>query len=111
MGQIQKTNGSFAQERSSAVTGKRQTVQYNPESSKDKWLQAALTIEGKLGNWDLTVTGGHLRRKTDVESDYSDYAYFYRSEEHTSALQALIHNSYAVFCYKKKTKMKTHTHR
>ena len=77
MGQIQKTNGSYAQERSNAVTGKLQTVQYNPESSKDKWLQAALTIEGKLGNWDLTVTGGHLRRKTDVASDYSDYAYFY----------------------------------
>lgn len=77
MGQIQKTNGSFAQERSSSVTDKLQTVQYNPESSKDKWLQAALTIEGKLGNWDLTVTGGHLRRKTNVESDYSDYAYFY----------------------------------
>lgn len=77
MGQIQKTNGSFAQERSNSVTGKLQTVQYNPESSKDKWLQAALTIEGKLGNWDLTVTGGHLRRKTDVQSDYSDYAYFY----------------------------------
>src|SRR3546814_1436366 len=65
--QIQKTNGSFAQERSNAVTGKLQTVQYNPESSKDKWLQAALTIEGKLGNWDLTVTGGHLRRKRSEE--------------------------------------------
>jgi outer membrane receptor protein involved in Fe transport len=77
MGQIQKANGSFSQERSSAVNGELQTVQYNPEISKDKWLQAALTIEGKLGNWDLTVTGGHLRRKTDVASDYSDYAYFY----------------------------------
>lgn len=77
MGQIQKTNGSYSQERSSAVTGQLQTVQYNPEWSKDKWLQAALTIEGKLGNWDLTVTGGHLRRRTDVASDYSDYSYFY----------------------------------
>lgn len=77
MGQVQNTNGSFAQERSSAVTGKLQTVQYNPEWSKDRWVQAALTIEGKLGNWDLTVTGGHLRRKTEVASDYSDYAYFY----------------------------------
>ncbi|MDZ3830624.1 MAG: TonB-dependent receptor [Sphingopyxis sp.] len=79
MGQVQESNGSFAQERSSAVTRKLQTVQYNPEHSKDKWLQAALTIEGKIGSWDLTVTGGHLRRKTKVESDYSDYAYFYDS--------------------------------
>lgn len=77
MGQIQKANGSFAQERSAAVNGDLQTVQYNPERSDDKWIQAALTIEGKIGNWDLTVTGGHLRRKTLTDSDYSDYAYFY----------------------------------
>ncbi len=77
MGQVQEANGSFAQERSTAVTRKLQTVQYNPEFSKDKWIQAALTIEGKIGSWDLTATGGHLRRKTTTESDYSDYAYFY----------------------------------
>ena len=77
MGQIQKADGSFAQERSTAVTRSLQTVQYNPERGDDKWIQAALTIEGKIGNWDLTVTGGHLRRKTLTDSDYSDYAYFY----------------------------------
>ncbi|QYU67684.1 hypothetical protein J4558_22725 [Leptolyngbya sp. 15MV] len=77
MGQVQKYNGSFAQERSSAVNGKYQTVQYNPERGKDRWIQAALTIEGKIGNWDLVATGGHLRRKTTTESDYSDYSYFY----------------------------------
>jgi outer membrane receptor protein involved in Fe transport len=47
IGQVTKANGSFAQERSSAVNGDLQTVQYNPEHSKDEWLQAALTIEGK----------------------------------------------------------------
>ncbi|EJL23205.1 outer membrane receptor protein [Novosphingobium sp. AP12] len=77
MGQIQKTHGSFAQERSSAVSKKLQTVQYNPEGSKDEWYQAALTIEGKLGNWDLVATGGLLNRKDRTESDYSDYSYFY----------------------------------
>ena len=77
MGQVQKADGSFAQERSSAVTGKYQTVQYNPEGSEDKWLQAALTIEGKIGSWDMVATGGHLRRKTTAETDYADYAYFY----------------------------------
>lgn len=77
MGQVQKTNGSFSQERSSAVTGKYQTVQYNPESGDDKWLQAALTIEGKIGSWDMVATGGHLRRRTTAETDYADYAYFY----------------------------------
>lgn len=77
MGQVQKVNGSFAQERSSAVSKKLQTVQYNPESSKDEWYQAALTIEGKISNWDLVATGGVLNRKDRTESDYSDYSYFY----------------------------------
>ena len=77
MGQIQKVNGSFAQERSTAVDDDLQTVQYNREYSKDEWLQAALTIEGKIGNWDLTIAGGHLWRRDEVFSDYSDYAYFY----------------------------------
>lgn len=76
-GQVQKSSGSFAQERSTSVNGDLQTVQYNPEGAKDRWIQAALTIEGKIGSWDLTATGGHLRRKTTTESDYSDYAYFY----------------------------------
>src|SRR3546814_8841015 len=33
-----------------------------------------------------------------------------RSEEHTSELQSLMRISYAVFCLKKKTKTKRHTH-
>jgi iron complex outermembrane recepter protein len=77
MGQVQKANGSFAQERSGQTTRSLQTVQYEAEGSRDKWLSGALTVEGKLGNWDLTMTGGHLRRKTETESDYSDYSYFY----------------------------------
>lgn len=77
MGQVQKTEGSYARERSGQSTGEYTTVQYNPEGSRDKWINAALTIEGKLGNWDMTLTGGHLRRKTETESDYSDYGYFY----------------------------------
>jgi iron complex outermembrane recepter protein len=77
MGQVQKTEGSYSIERSGQTNGGLQTVQYNPEGSQDKWIQAALTIEGKIGNWDLTATGGHLRRKTETQSDYSDYAYFY----------------------------------
>lgn len=74
MGQYQKVNGSFAQERS---LGKYQTMQFNPEGSVDKWYQAGLTIEGKIGNFDLTYAGGYLRRKDRTQSDYSDYAYFY----------------------------------
>ena len=77
MGQVQKAGGSFSQERSGQTTRSLQTVQYEAEGSKDRWISGALTVEGKLGNWDLTLTGGHLRRKTETESDYSDYSYFY----------------------------------
>ncbi len=55
-----------AQRRRSPITTR--SVQYNPECSKDKWIQAALTIEGKLGNWDLVATGGHLWRDDEVVS-------------------------------------------
>jgi iron complex outermembrane receptor protein len=74
MGQVQKSNGSYAQERQ---LRRYQTMQFNPEGATDKWYQAGLTIEGKIGNFDLTYAGGYLRRKDKTESDYSDYAYFY----------------------------------
>ncbi|HEU4650153.1 MAG TPA: TonB-dependent receptor, partial [Croceibacterium sp.] len=77
MYQRTEANGIIAQERSSAVDDKLQVVQYNPEFSKDEWIQAALTIEGKLGSWDLVAAGGGLWRDDEVVQDYSDYAYFY----------------------------------
>ncbi|WEK47769.1 MAG: TonB-dependent receptor [Candidatus Andeanibacterium colombiense] len=83
MGQVQKVHGTFAQERSSAVTKDYQTVQYNYEYSHDNWVQAALTIEGKIGNWDLVATGGHLWRDDETFQDYSDYAFFYDSYYHS----------------------------
>ncbi|RYE73719.1 MAG: TonB-dependent receptor, partial [Myxococcales bacterium] len=77
MYQRTEANGIFAQERSSAVDTKLQVVQYNPEFSNDEWVQAALTIEGKIGSWDLVGAGGYLWRDDEVVQDYSDYAYFY----------------------------------
>ena len=37
----------------------------------------ALTIEGKIGNWDLTYAGAYLDRKDYASSDYTDYAEAY----------------------------------
>jgi iron complex outermembrane recepter protein len=74
MGQKQKSYGSFAEE---SGLGELQVQQFNPERYNDRWFQAALTIEGKLGNWDLTYAGAYLKRKLNSESDYADYAYFY----------------------------------
>ena len=48
-----------------------------PEYRRDRFIQAALTIEGKLGNWDLTYAGAYLDRKTLSSADYTDYAEAY----------------------------------
>jgi outer membrane receptor protein involved in Fe transport len=77
MYQRTEADGINAQERSTAVDDTLQVVQYNPEFSKDEWIQAALTIEGKLGTWDMVAAGGYLWRDDEVVQDYSDYAYFY----------------------------------
>ena len=74
IGQVQKADGSFAEERG---LGHYETMQFNPEKLKDKWFQAALTVEGKIGNFDLTYAGSYMKRAVDSELDYSDYAYFY----------------------------------
>ena len=74
MGQIQKAGGAFAYDPS---VGQNQVTRYRPESSKDKWLQAALTVEGKLANFDLVYAGSYLRRNVDTHAEYSDYSYFY----------------------------------
>jgi outer membrane receptor protein involved in Fe transport len=74
IGQVQKADGSFAEERG---LGHYETMQFNPEKLKDKWFQAALTVEGKIGNFDLTYAGSFMKRSVDSELDYSDYAYFY----------------------------------
>jgi iron complex outermembrane receptor protein len=74
MGQEQKTRGTFGYDRS---LGELKVAHKYPEKSEDRWYQAALTIEGKIANLDITYAGGYLNRKVDVESDYSDYSYWY----------------------------------
>ena len=50
---------------------------FYPETSDDRWYQAALTVEGKVGNFDLTYVFSHMQRDVDSESDYSDYGFWY----------------------------------
>src|SRR3546814_3529397 len=45
---------------------------------------------------------GTWAKNTEIPADKSNYGM--RSEEHTSELQSLMRNSYAVFCLKKKKK-------
>lgn len=74
MGQKQVSHGTFAQE---SGLGELQVQQFNPERFDDRWYQASMTIEGKIGSFDLTYAGSYLKRTVRGQSDYADYAYFY----------------------------------
>ncbi|MEP7243826.1 MAG: TonB-dependent receptor [Gammaproteobacteria bacterium] len=74
MGQRQEANGSFGFDRS---RGDLAVVHFLPESTRDHWVQAALTVEGHFSNFDVTYSGAHLNRHFDSSLDYSDYSYFY----------------------------------
>jgi iron complex outermembrane recepter protein len=76
MGQKMTSNGVYAQE---SGLGELQVAHWHPEESDDRWTQAALTLEGKISNFDLTFAGSYLKREVDVQSDYSDYSFFYDS--------------------------------
>lgn len=47
------------------------------ERSDDRWAQAALTVEGKVSNFDIVYAGSYLRRNVDLDQDYADYTYWY----------------------------------
>ncbi|HWT12689.1 MAG TPA: TonB-dependent receptor [Allosphingosinicella sp.] len=74
MAQRQLSRGSFAQE---SGLGELQIQQFNNERANDRWYQAALTVQGRIGNFDLTYAGAYMQRQIDSELDYVDYAYFY----------------------------------
>ncbi|MFL6577452.1 MAG: TonB-dependent receptor [Povalibacter sp.] len=74
MAQKQVANGSFAYDPS---LGDLAVNKFRPEKSDDRWAQAALTVEGKIGSLDLVYAGAYLKRDVDTQSDYSDYSFFY----------------------------------
>jgi iron complex outermembrane receptor protein len=74
MGQRTEADGGIS---ANPALGDYKVQRYRPERTDDKWAQAALSIEGKVSNLDLTYTGAYLKRWIDTETDYSDYSYFY----------------------------------
>jgi outer membrane receptor protein involved in Fe transport len=57
--------------------GDLNVARFEPDFNEDKFGQAALTLEGKIGNFDLVYAGSYLRRQIDSNTDYTDYAYYY----------------------------------
>ena len=74
MGQKQDSNGVFGFD---ASVGDLKVQHFYPDTGSDNFYQAGLTIQGKVGNFDLTYAGAYLERSVDNVSDYSDYAEAY----------------------------------
>ncbi len=74
LGQSQISHGFFGQDPN---VGDLQVRHYAPERAKDEFYQAALTIEGKISDFDITYSGSYFERRLDTQSDYSDYSFFY----------------------------------
>jgi iron complex outermembrane recepter protein len=72
--QRQKSEGGFLFD---PRIGDLQVTDFTPSSNKDRFYQAALTIEGKIGDWDITYAGGYFGRKVDNLQDYSFYTVAY----------------------------------
>ena len=75
-GQEQKSRGTFGFEPS---VGDLQVQHFFPDRFHDRYGQAALTIEGKISNWDVTYAGAYLDRQIHSTNDYTDYAEAYDS--------------------------------
>ena len=72
--QDEKADGIFAY---SPSIGDLKVTHWFPEDSHDQWVLAALTVEGKISNLDVTLASGYLKRTVDSNADYADYGFFY----------------------------------
>jgi iron complex outermembrane recepter protein len=74
MAQDMRTNGFFGYD---PGVGTMDLTHYGPEGSDDSWYQAALTIEGKMSNFDLVYATAYMKRTSHTIAEYSDYSEFY----------------------------------
>ena len=71
MYQKTKANGVFFY---NPDLGDLKVDRFRKEVSRDRFWQAALTVEGKIHNFDVTYAGAYMDRPTYGLSDYTDYA-------------------------------------
>ena len=79
MTQKQNTDGNFTTD---DELGDLEVMKFHPENINDKFTQTSLTVEGKIGNFDLTYAWTHMYRDIESEADYSDYAFWYDAYYH-----------------------------
>ncbi len=54
--------------------GDLKTQRFREEPGRDRFTQYALTVEGKIGNFDITYAGAYMDRPNHGTNDYTDYA-------------------------------------
>ena len=54
--------------------GDLEVQRFRKEPTRDKFTQVALTIEGKIGNFDVTYAGAYMHRPTFGVADYTEYS-------------------------------------
>ena len=74
MGQDLRYNGVFGYLPS---VGDLKVQRFQPDTDRDRWAQAGLTVNGKVGNFDLTYAGSLFVRDVHQRIDYSDYTAAY----------------------------------
>jgi outer membrane receptor protein involved in Fe transport len=74
MGQDLRANGSFGYE---PAVGDLKVQQFHPDTDRDRWAQAGLTVNGKIWNFDLTYAGSLFVRDVHTRLDYTDYSIAY----------------------------------
>jgi outer membrane receptor protein involved in Fe transport len=74
MGQALAANGFFGYD---PAIGPLQLDHSGPENLQDSFTQSALTVEGKVSDFDISYSGGWFTRNTHSIADYADYSYFY----------------------------------
>ncbi|HEX6831958.1 MAG TPA: TonB-dependent receptor, partial [Rudaea sp.] len=74
MGQAAHVNGIYGFD---PKVGDLKLTHFYPENSEDRWIQSALTVQGKIGNFDIVYSGAHLNRSDHIDQDYSDYSFWY----------------------------------
>jgi iron complex outermembrane receptor protein len=79
MAQETKTSGSFAYD---PKFGELSVGHFYPEYTRDAFVDAALTLEGKISDFDIVYAGAMLKRHDKTISDYTDYSLAYDSYSH-----------------------------
>jgi iron complex outermembrane recepter protein len=74
MGQALAANGFFGYD---PAVGPLEVTHFGPENLQDSFTQSALTVEGKVSDFDIVYSGGWFTRNTHSIADYADYSYFY----------------------------------